>query len=213
MCEAGEVSSLASSPVPPGWYPDPGGDRQWRVWTGAQWSSVTRPYGELATPRSLVADLPLIQALRRLLRFGIAGTYAGLGVLVSVLAHWPGTANPVPEWFGVAASSVAVALLLLGAVSFAFAGRELEGRWEPWAFVPGINVLMVNALVSKRLNGQPLRRVWADGLLIVFFVVWFRTEPWLCVAPMIVAVGQSRWITALLDHLVNSTSPSTSTAL
>jgi hypothetical protein len=72
---------------------------------------------------------------------------------------------------------------------------------------------MVNALVTKRLNGQPLRRVGAEALLIVLFILEFHMEPWLCVAPMIVAVGQSSWITTLIDHLVNSSSPTSATAL
>lgn len=207
------MSFHSPSAVPPGWYPDPAGSRQWRVWNGSQWSSVTRPYGESEAARSLVADLPLIQALHRLVRYGIVGDYAGIGILVSIFAHWPGTAHPVPEWFAVAACNIAVALVLLGSVSFAVAARELEGRWEPWAFIPGVNLIMVNALVTKRLNGQPLRRVGAEVLLIVLFILEFHTEPWLCVAPMIVAVGQSSWITTLIDHLVNSSSPSSSTAL
>jgi hypothetical protein len=40
------VSISATSPIPPGWYPDPAGARQWRVWTGTTWSDATRPYGE-----------------------------------------------------------------------------------------------------------------------------------------------------------------------
>ncbi|MEO9181652.1 MAG: DUF2510 domain-containing protein, partial [Acidimicrobiales bacterium] len=86
------MSFLPPTAPPPGWYPDPAGSRQWRVWTGLQWSSVTRSYGEPVAPRSLVADLPLIQALHRLVRYGIVGDYAGIGILVSILAHWPGTA-------------------------------------------------------------------------------------------------------------------------
>jgi hypothetical protein len=183
------------------------------VWTGSQWSSVTRPYGDHEAPRSLVADLPLIQALHRLVRYGIVGDYAGIGILVSIVAHWPGTAHPVPEWFAVAACNIAVALILLGSVSFSLAARELEGRWAPWAFIPGVNLMMVNALVTKRLNGQPFRRVGAEALLIVLFILEFHMEPWLCVAPMIVAVGQSSWITTLIDHLVSSASPTSATAL
>lgn len=207
------MSSLSPNTPPPGWYPDPAGSRQWRVWTGAQWSSVTRPYGEPEAPRSLVADLPLIQALHRLVRYGIVGDYAGIGILVSILAHWPGTAHPVPEWFGVAAGNIAVALIVLGSASFAFAARELEGHWEPWAFVPGVNLFMVNALVTKRLNGQPFRRVGAEAFLMVLFILEYHVESWLCVAPMIVAVGQTSWITTLIDHLVDSASPTTFTAL
>jgi hypothetical protein len=204
--------SLSSAPVPSGWYPDPSGARQWRVWTGTQWSELTRPYGDIEPARSIVSDLSLIQALHRLVRYGIAGDFAGISILVSVLAHWPGTAHPVSEWFAVAACNVAVALVLIGSACFAFAARELEGHWTPWAFIPGVNLFAVNAVVTKRLGGQPLRRVGAEAVLMVLFVAEFHAEPWLCVAPVIVAVGQSQWITTLIDHLLISSSPSTPVA-
>jgi Protein of unknown function (DUF2510) len=204
--------SLSSAPVPSGWYPDPSGARQWRVWTGTQWSELTRPYGELAPARSIVSDLSLIQALHRLVRYGIAGDFAGISILVSVLAHWPGTAHPVSEWFAVAACNVAVALVIIGSACFAFAARELEGHWTPWAFIPGVNLFAVNAVVTKRLGGQPLRRVGAEAVLMVLFVAEFHAEAWLCVAPVIVAVGQSQWITTLIDHLLISSPPSSPVA-
>jgi hypothetical protein len=211
VCEAGLVSSSAIS-VPSGWYPDPSGARQWRVWTGTQWSDLTRPYGDAAAP-SIASDLPLIQALHRLLRYGIAGDFAGISILVSVLAHWPGTAHPVSEWFAVAACNVAVALLIIGSACFAFAARELEGRWTPWAFIPGVNLVVVNVVVTRRLGGQPLRRVGAEAVLMVVFVAQFHAEVWLCVAPVIVAVGQSQWVATLLDQLlISSSAPSSVTS-
>jgi hypothetical protein len=143
-----------------------------------------------------------------LVRYGIAGDFAGIGILVSVLAHWPGTAHPVSEWFAVAASNVAVALLLIGSACFAFAARELEGHWTPWAFIPGVNLFVVNVVVTQRLGGRPLRRVGTEAVLMVLFVAQFHAEMWLCVAPVIVAVGQSQWVTTLIDHLLISSSPS-----
>jgi hypothetical protein len=200
--------SLSSTPVPSGWYPDPSGARQWRVWTGTQWSELTRPYGEVVAAPSIATDLSLIQALHRLVRYGIAGSFAGIGILVSVLAHWPGTAHPVSEWFAVAACNVAVALLLIGSACFAFAARELEGRWTLWAFVPGLNLFVVNVVVTKRLGGRPLRRVGAEVVLMALFIARFHDDMWLCVAPVIVAVGQSQWVTSLIEHLLISSSPS-----
>ena len=204
--------SLSESSVPSGWYPDPSGERQWRVWTGRERSELTRPYGEVAPTPSIAADLPLIQALHRLVRYGIAGDFAGISILVSVLAHWPGTAHPVSEWFAVAACNVAVALVLVGLACFPFAARELEGRWTLWAFIPGVNLFCVNAIVTTRLGGKPLRRVGAEAILMVLFVAQFHAEAWLCVAPAIVAVGESQWITTLIDHLLISSSPSSPAA-
>lgn len=202
--------SSSDVPVPSGWYPDPSGARQWRVWTGTQWSTLTRPYDEAAVA-SIVPDLSLIQALHRLVRYGIVGVFAGISVVVSVLAHWPGTAHPVSESFAVGACNLAVALILIGSACFAFAARELEGHWTTWAFIPGVNLLAVNAVVTRRLGGQPLRRVGAEAVLMVLFVAQFHAEVWLCVAPVIVAVGQSRWIATLIDHLLSSSSTSTRT--
>jgi Protein of unknown function (DUF2510) len=204
--------SLSAISVPTGWYPDPSGARQWRVWTGTQWSELTRPYGEVTPAPSIVSDLSLIQALHRLVRYGIAGDFAGISILVSVLAHWPGTAHPVSEWFGVAACNVAVALILVGSACFAFAARELEGRWTPWAFIPGVNLIAVNAVVTRRLGGQPIRRVGAEVVLMVLFVAQFHAEVWLCVAPVIVAVGESQWIATLIDHLLSSKSSTSATS-
>ena len=201
--------SSSGTPVPSGWYPDPSGARQWRVWTGTQWSELTRLYGDTAPAASIASDLSLIQALHRLLRYGIAGDFAGISILVSVLAHWPGTAHPVSEWFAVAACNVAVALLIIGSACFAFAARELEGRWTPWAFIPGVNLFVVNVVVTQRLGGKPLRRVGAEAVLMLLFVVQFHNASWLCVAPVIVAVGQSQWIATLIEHLLISSSPST----
>jgi len=157
----------------------------------------------------MVGDLALIHALHRLLRYGIAGDFAGISILVSVLAHWPGTAHPVTEWFGVAASNVAVALVLIGSACFAFAARALVGHWTPWAFVPGVNLFAVNIVITRRLGGQPFRRVGAEAVLMILFVAQFHAEVWLCVAPAIVALGQSQWIATFMDQLLISPSSST----
>jgi hypothetical protein len=203
--------SSSTTPVPSGWYPDPSGTRQWRVWTGSTWSELTRPYGDVAPAPSIVSDLSLIQALHRLVRYGIAGDFAGISILVSVLAHWPGTAHPVSEWFAVAACNVAVALIIIGSACFAFAGRELEGRWTPWALIPGVNLFAVNVVITKRLGGQPLRRVGAEAILMILFVAQFHAEPWLCLAPVVVAVGQSQWTATLIDYLLISSAPPVAT--
>src|SRR5580692_5309378 len=66
LWEARCVSLSSPYDVPPGWYPDPSGTRQWRVWTGTTWSEVTRSYGEddaVGAPR-FTASLGLVLALR-----------------------------------------------------------------------------------------------------------------------------------------------------
>ena len=154
---------------------------------------MTRPYGDVAPAPSIATDLSLIQALHRLVRYGIAGDFAGISILVSVLAHWPDFPDLTAEDIR---------------ACFAFAARELEGHWTAWAFIPGVNLFAVNVIVTQRLGGQPLRRVGAEVVLMVLFVVQFHSELWLCVAPAAVAVGQSQWIATLIDHLLISSSPS-----
>jgi hypothetical protein len=51
--------------------------------------------------------------------------------------------------------------------------------------------------------------VGAEVVLMVLFVAQFHAEVWLCVAPVIVAVGESRWIATLIEHLLSSSKPST----
>jgi hypothetical protein len=193
-----------------GWYPDPSGERQWRWWTGQAWTASTISYGEPATPVSIASDIALIQALHRLVRYGIAMFFIGLAVLVSVQAHWPGSARPVSETFAVTLSNVAVALVLFGSVCFAFAARELEGRWNWWACIPVLNLFVVLSLVTRRLGGRPLQRVGADVLLLVLFVLQFHNEVWLCIAPVLLAVGESRWVAALIEKLLSAPSATSS---
>jgi hypothetical protein len=206
------VSSPSPSAVPPGWYPDPSGERQWRVWTGVQWSELTRSYGPPIAAALVASDLGLIVALQRLVRYGFVGVYAGLGIVVGVLAHWPGTAHPASRAFAVIASDAGMALMVIGTVSVAFAARELEGHWSAWALVPGVNLMVVNALVTRRLGGRPGRRVVSETVLVALFVVQFHVQPWLAIAPVIVAVGQSRWTSSLIERLTGSATQSSPAA-
>ena len=200
------MSSSSPSTVPPGWYPDPAGNRQWRVWTGAQWSELTRPYGPAVEVASALDHLTLVQALRRLMRYGIGSVYAGLAVVVGVYAHWPGTAHPTSRIFAVTASDVAFALIAIGTACFAFAAHELEGRWSLWQVLPGINLMGVNALVSNRLGAGGLRRAASESVLLILYVAQFHAQPWLCVAPMVLAMGHATGTSSLIEQLVGSTS-------
>ncbi len=195
------MSTSATSPIPPGWYPDPAGAREWRVWTGTAWSEVTRPYGDRVEATRPATTFPLLLALRRVQNVGIVGVLGGLGLLVSVLAHWPGTQHPTPEWFAIVASNVAVALLVVGTAACAFGVKELEGRWSLAAFAPGVNLFIASALVNRRLGIRPAWRIIAELALLVVFVASSRDDLWLCVGPVIVAYLESTWFSALIDRL------------
>ncbi|MCU1364027.1 MAG: hypothetical protein JWM55_1855 [Acidimicrobiaceae bacterium] len=191
--------------IPPGWYPDPAGSRQWRVWTGERWSEVTRPYGQPATSARFAVSFTLVQALQRVFTLGVVGVLGGLGLLVSVLAHWPGAAHPAPWWFALSASSVAVALLAVGSVVCAFGVKELEGHWSPVAFLPGANLFVASALVTHRLGRRQVWRIASEILLLAVFAVASRNDLWLCLSPVIVAYVETTWFGALIDQLSGPT--------
>ncbi|NNN01136.1 MAG: DUF2510 domain-containing protein [Acidimicrobiaceae bacterium] len=201
------MSSTLPIVPPPGWYPDPSGSRQWRVWTGDRWSEMTRSYGVPSAPSALVAQLPLVIALHRVLRYGVLGFYAGLGLVVGILAHWPGTAHPASSGFAVTTLYAGVALLVLGLTTFVFAAKELEGRWSVWALIPGINVMAVSVWVTRRLGGQPVRRVVSEAILLALFIGQFRSQSWLVAAPVLLALSATRSTEALVDQLVAPATP------
>lgn len=174
------------TPVPPGWYPDPAGERRWRVWTGSQWSTTTRPFdvvGETATTR--VAET---LAAHRLERYGVGGVCAGLGLAVSVAAHWPGTAHPMNATAATALMALALALAAVGTASYALFGRDLLGRWAWPLVVPAINVAAVSSLVTRRLGDPgPGRRALIDFMVATAYAALYRTYPVLAVVPALVA--------------------------
>lgn len=179
----------ATSPAPPGWYPDPGGERQWRVWTGTEWSDTTRPYSERARGARPPSSTTYASAPALLRRYGVVSLFAGLGLLVSVLAHWPGTAHPSPTWFALAASDLAIGLLTLGSVLYALGARALLGRWTPAAVLPGVNVLYVSGLLGEALDGHwPTRRVAAEAIVLTMFIAEAHAQAWLAVAPVLVGL-------------------------
>ncbi|MDE3223511.1 MAG: DUF2510 domain-containing protein [Acidobacteriota bacterium] len=197
------MSLTTSATPPPGWYPDPSGERQWRVWTGTAWSAMTRSYGSAPDTRRVFDALPLLRALNRVARYGVVGVLGGLGLYVSVLSHWPGSAHPVPTWFAASAMALALTFFFVGSAAYAFAARELQGRWSLGALVPLVNVEVVNAQLTQRLGASPTRRVVSDTVLLVLFTLQFHQDPWLGVAPVLVALSQSFWLRAYLEQMLS----------
>ena len=199
------MSVTSADSPPPGWYPDPGGERQWRVWSGERWSNLTRPYGEASRP-SLAASLDAVQALHRLVRYGVVALFAGLGLVVSVLAHWPGTAHPMGQSLATVLSYGGVALFAFGTVCYAFALRALEGRWTIFAFVPGVNIVALSGLMTLRVGGRsPLVRVTSEIVLLTLFVAQSHSQVWLGIAPALVALDHARWSDALARRMSGPT--------
>ena len=197
------MSLTTTRAAPPGWYPDPSAAHQWREWTGSRWSDVTRTGDETAVATGdVAASLPLIGALQRLVRYGIAAIFSGLGLLVGSLAHWPGTAHPSATWFATTCSDAGVALLVFGSLAFAFAARALQVRWTFASLVPGINILLVASLVIGRLGARsPLRRVLTEAALLTLYIAQSHGHPWLDIVPMVVAVDHLSSVSALVEQL------------
>jgi hypothetical protein len=195
-----------TSQVPPGWYPDPSGERQWRVWNGVQWSDVTRAYGPPVTPvvaTSIgVSELEELGALRRLTQFGVLAYYAGFALLVSLVTHWPGHAHPVPSRLANAALGAAMGLTLIGAISFAASIRALRGRWTVDAVIPVVNTFAASWWISRRLGfNNPSSRLFADALITVGFVLLCSKQPWVGIALAGVAFSQLARTSVLIDQL------------
>ena len=190
------------NPVPPGWYPDPGGSRSWRVWNGHDWTEVTRPFGERITATGSLVVLP---ALHRLARVGVVAFFAGLGLLVSALAHWPGSATPSTRWFALIATDLATALLIFASVLYALSARALGGR-RALAAVPVFNVWYLSVLVDTRLRGPVVarQRVLGEVILLALFVLASHLQPWLAVAPAFVAFQHVSNLGELQERLSGS---------
>ncbi len=200
------MTSPATSPAPPGWYPDPAGERQWRVWTGRDWSVVTRSYDPEQPSAPIAESLGLVTATQRLVRYGVATVFAGLGLVVSVADHWPGTAHPINATLATTLLTVAVALIVLGTAGYAFAGRELAGRWSPILVVPGVNVIVVSSMISRRLGEVgPLRRAAANVALLALYVLESRNYPYLALLPALVSLDLMTSLTRMRSQLLGAT--------
>lgn len=199
--------SNAVGHIPPGWYPDPSGARQWRVWNGTAWSDVTRPYGDLASPVSSLSldasGLTLVGALHRLTQFGILAYYAGFALLVSLVAHWPGQPHPVSARFASATLGAAIGLMLIGTVSFGVTVRALRGSWTLDAVLPLVNTFAVSYLMSQRIGiTRPSTRVTADAVITLGFVLLSPAQPWVGIALAGVAFSQLARTYVLSDRLL-----------
>jgi hypothetical protein len=197
------MSIAPPNQVPPGWYPDPSGERQWRVWTGTSWSEATRPYGEHTTPAPVASTLSLITSLQWLLRYGIAAIFGGIGIVTSTLAHWPGTHAPMPLWLAETSIDTGLALLAAASAFFALALRELDGKWSIRACVPGLNVVVASERIIQRVAGKSAkRRIGSQLLLVALYITQSHAQPWLGVAMVIAAADQMQWVQALIDQLI-----------
>ena len=168
------------SSIPSGWYPDPNGTPQWRVWNGQAWSGVTRPFAT-HDPEVIPYDAAvgtLLTTLSRLRRFGVVALFGGLALLLSTLAHWPGTHQASSLTWARVGLALALGLMTFGTTGFALAVRALQGYWSVDAFVPGLNLFSVAVLCAQRLGvrriGPP---VGIEFIMVAFVCASFHQTP------------------------------------
>ncbi len=190
------------SPVAPsGWYPDPQGERQWRVWSGDRWSAHTHPYGQPAPNPSAIEALDVLRALLRVQRSGVTANFAGLGLLVSCLAHWPGSAHPLSAVPAVVGLDVALALVTWGTVATAVALRALRGRWSIDALVPVLNAVALRVALARERDAAAARTVALSQIvMIALFAALTHGAPWLAIVPAALAIDHECAVGRALDH-------------
>ncbi|HUD69328.1 MAG TPA: DUF2510 domain-containing protein [Acidimicrobiales bacterium] len=91
-----DVARTPPSRPPMGWYPDPGGTRQWRRWDGTTWSDATMPFGPPPPDEWTLARARAAWAyLRPLAPWAIAAPALGA---ITVAAQ-SATFAPLRVWF------------------------------------------------------------------------------------------------------------------
>lgn len=185
--------------VPPGWYPDPSGEKQWRVWNGKEWSDITRAY--VASSATSLLSVDQIRVLYGLRRYGILSFFAGAGMILGLVHYWPGSLHPVPWWFSNFYVALGAALLFLGYASFTRAALQLEESTTISAFVPLVNIVFVTLLCQHRLQNPFLRRVViSEAFLFVIVAAGIGISPWLIIIPALLSAQHFYWTNVLLDR-------------
>ena len=193
--------SVSSPAIPAGWYPDPSGERQWRIWNGTAWADVTRPYGP-NVPNPAVS-LELVRATRRAVQYGVLALYTGLALLVSVLAQ-SRHAHPGPSpRFSDAATGAGCGLLVIGVASYALLARALRGRSSWLDFVAPVNTGVLTVLLGRRFQVvAPWRRfALIEPVLTAYFLVLLWQSEWAVITVAAVAAVQVMRLYVLMDDL------------
>lgn len=187
---------------PAGWYPDPSGADQWRVWNGQSWTDLTRPYGPAAPARDPVGVALLhdgMRSLRALLRYGIAAYFMGLGLLVSVIVHRPGQDPALSPSLYAALLGAALGFLLIGTAAYAVFLRHFLGRWTLEGLLPGINVIVTTYVVAHHVAPRhAVARVAIEAVIVILFCRYVAIYPAVCVLLAYVAQQHVRVTQSLL---------------
>lgn len=186
--------------TPSGWYPDPSGQPQWRVWTGNKWSSVVRAYrSEGAAPRTILSTLDRVRSIARARYIGPLGYLGGINLLASILTHWPSSSAPFADpWL----------LPLLGLFTFSFvmawaitaqAVRSFQDNWTFWALVPLGNLLILTGLLRRELLGGVSRPLTSDLLGLIMWAIVVTSSPVAGAITALMALAHGQLFNAYLN--------------
>lgn len=188
--------------TPNGWYPDPSGQPQWRVWTGSKWSTLTRPYGSSSpsTPR-IVGSLSRVQAIARVRYLATLGYFGGLNLLASLIRSWPKGSHPFSDFWLLPLLGLACSLLIIAWTVSAQAVRTFQDNWTIWALLPLGNLLIVMGLIRKDLFGPLARSNSGDlvGLAMWLFVA--TSSPISGIITALIAAGQIQLASVYLNNV------------
>jgi len=138
----------ASSPAPPGWYPDPGGTRGWRLFDGSSWTAETKGYATHAPPANDHHGATL--ANQKLLRGGVVAWFAGAALLATTYVH---RGSLVPAHAGIYHTLVLVSLFGLGFGWSAYTRAVASlGPVDALMYVPVANTVI---WVWRAADGSP----------------------------------------------------------
>lgn len=212
----------ADAGLPPkGWYPDPSGAQQWRVWNGRSWSDVVRAFTEGSTPG--VPSTEAVRAQGYLVRGGVVCFFGGIALLADARHHAAGLrASGHAATYDVLLA-VGLVTLFAGHLAYVYATTTLWSRRRWVAAVPFLNSLAwaTGAFVrasypmavlfrspSSRRESVDGARLLQLGLLILLALYWYRPLPsslgWSIAAhalPVVAAGCNLAWAVRFRDDL------------
>jgi len=166
----------------------------------AQWSELTRPYGDVAPARVSRRISRSFQALHRLVRYGHRGDFAvsasrqRLGPLARTAhrSHRRSRSRRA-TWRSRSSSS---------APPVSRCRQRTRGPLDRVAFIPGVNLFAVNVIVTQRLGGQHFD-AWVPSRLDGALVVQFHSDCG-CASRRGRRGRQSQWIAPDRPLLISS---------
>jgi hypothetical protein len=188
--------------TPSGWYPDPSGQPQWRVWTGTQWSNVTRPYRlEGFTQRKLLSSLNKVQSIARARYLAPLGYFGALNLLASLLIHWPIGPKPFSDPWLLPLLGLLIFFFVMSWVVTAQAVRSFQENWTFWALVPLGNLLILTGLLRHELLGGTARPLPSDLLGLVMWAIVAPSTPVAGAITALMALAHVQLFSAYLNNV------------